>query len=295
MKKVITFLLICLLLTAGPAVLAADWGNPQTVSPYSVGIIPVKETTTLFGQKSYTQDFGAASAGDSVSFAIRVEVPAEPRPAILTLKGSGATINAALTASLPDTPGVYYFHADGTFSANMAPITAYCTGVPTVRAEIRGTEKIESIGGYQIIRSDGFIFTNGSRGMSFHTDAQGCVYASHVFGPDYKHRMTAALMAENGEPAAVARGVLQALSMDPAALLSGNVFITERLLSVNFGVLVDTETEKTWAHVLPQATPYVNTITYPPATGGATVLPVVCMGASALIATVARRVKRRGE
>jgi len=57
-------------------------------------------------------------------------------------------------------------------------------------------------------------------------------------------------MADNGEPAAVARGVLRALSMDEAALLSGNVYMTERLLAANFGALVDTEVSKTWGYTV---------------------------------------------
>lgn len=262
MKKILCLTLTLLLLL--PASASAAWDNPQTTSPYSVGIIPVREKTDIFGKKSYTQDFETASAGDSIAFVIRVEVPENPRPAQLHLTGQNATINSALLATLPDAPGLYYYKADGTFSPDMTPISAYCTGTPTITASIKGTEQIASAGGYFITRSDGYIFAANGRGMELYPDAQGRVYAAWVFGPGYRHRMSAALMADAGEPAAVARGVLRALSMDEAALLSGNVYMTERLLAANFGALVDTEVSKTWGY----------TVTELPTTPPQTIIPV---------------------
>ncbi len=63
MKKLLaTLLAVLLVLTAVPA-FATTWDNPDVTSPYSVTVIPVKLDVNLFGQTSYTQDFGAAKAG----------------------------------------------------------------------------------------------------------------------------------------------------------------------------------------------------------------------------------------
>lgn len=259
MRKILTLGLAALLLLAAVTVSAANWTNPQTTSPYALGIIPVKEKTNLFGQKTFEQDFGTANAGDSIAFVVRLEVPDKPHSALFVLKGAGCTINSVLAASAPMAPGVYYFSPDGTWRSDMTPITAYCTGVPTVTAKLEGTEKIESVGGY-IVEADsgGYIFCNNDRGMIFCPDATGRVYVSYVFGPGYQHKMTGALMAENGEPAAVARGVLTALQMDAAQLLAGQVYMTDKSLAANFGIGIDTEYSKTWAQPvteIPTATP----------------------------------------
>jgi len=259
MKKILTFCLVAALLLAALPVMAADWTNPQVTSPYALGIIPVKERTNIFGQKSYEQDFGTANAGDSIAFVVRLEVPDKPHPALFVLKGINCTINGVLTASVPMSPGVYYLAPDGAWRSDMTPITAYCTGVPTVTARIEGTKKITSVGGYVVeADSNGFLFCSNDRGMLFCPDAQGKIYVSYVFGPDYYHKMTGALMAESGEPAAVARGVLTALQMDTAQLLAGQVYMTDKSLATNFGIGIDTEYSKTWAQPvteIPTATP----------------------------------------
>ena len=63
MKKIFAFIMVMVFLLTAVPVLAATWDNPDVTSPHSVTVIPVKLTVNLFGQTSYTQDFGAAKAG----------------------------------------------------------------------------------------------------------------------------------------------------------------------------------------------------------------------------------------
>lgn len=247
MKKILTILLaFALVLSASVTAFAADWSNRDVVSPYSVAIIPVKITTNMFGQTSYTQDFSTASAGDSVSFVVRVEVPEKSQEATLTLKSSDLVLNAVNLANVPVTHGVYYLTALGTFSSSFSIISGYCTGVPTVTANIRGAKTVESVGTLHITKSDGYIFSENGRGVAFYTDSLGKVYASYVFGIDYRYKLSSTILSEDSEVGAVARKVLKILGMDGADVLNGSVYITDDILAMNFGRLVNTSASHTW-------------------------------------------------
>ena len=85
MKKLFALLLAVMLMLAAVPAFAADWSNQEVTSPYSVTVIPVKLTVNLFGQTSYTQDFSAAKAGDTINFAVCVEIPDKPQAATLKI------------------------------------------------------------------------------------------------------------------------------------------------------------------------------------------------------------------
>ena len=247
MKKILSILLAALLLLCVSPAMALDWSNPDVVSPYSVGIIPIKVSTNIFGQATYSQEFGAAAAGDTINFAVRVQVPDNPSSAVLTIKASNAVINSATTATVPKTAGVYYLCADGSMTTAMTFISGYCTGVPTISAYIKGADTIDSAGTLQIATdSGGYVFYDSGRGMEFYTDSTSRVYSSYVFGLDYRYKLTSAIAAEDSEAGTVARYVLSTLGIDSAQLLAGKVYMSNRILAANFGKLVDTETSKTW-------------------------------------------------
>lgn len=247
MKKKILVFLLAVMVTAVflPAAMAASWDNPDVTSPYSVTVIPVRQRT-VFGQAYTDQYFGTAVAGDDISMAIRVEVPDKPRAATLTVKAQNAVLDCALTATLPMTQGVYYLKSTGEFSSVFTVITGYATGSPTVTATITGTERVTSVGQYSITRSDGYIVASAGRGVQFCPDAKGKIYTSYVIGSNFKTKLTSYILTEDSEAGVIARDVLRVMGIDGAALLGGNVYMTDRLLAANFGVLIDTEFTKTW-------------------------------------------------
>ena len=269
MKKLFAILLaVLLMLTAVPA-LAATWDNPDVTSPYSVTVIPVKLTVNLFGQTSYTQDFSSAKAGDTVNFAVRIEIPDKPQAATLTIKANNAVLNTATTATLPLSAGVYYLTADGAMQKDFCILSAYCTGVPTVSAYVKGSATVSSAGSLAISAdSNGFVFSDSGRGVAFYPDAQGKVYSSYVFGLDFKYKLTAEILAADSEAGSIARYVLKTLGMDGNALLGGSIYMSKNILAKNFGVLVDTETHKTWGETTyPVTAVPVDTVPEVPATG----------------------------
>lgn len=269
MKKLFAMLLaVLLMLTAVPA-LAATWDNPDVTSPYSVTVIPAKLTVNLFGQTSYTQDFSSAKAGDTVNFAVRIEIPDKPQAATLTIKANNAVLNTATTATLPLSAGVYYLTADGTMRKDFAILSAYCTGAPTISAYIKGNATVSSAGSLAISTdSGGFVFSDSGRGMSFYTDTAGKVYSSYVFGLDFRYKLTSEILAADSEAGSIARYVLKTLGMDGNALLGGSIYMSKNILAKNFGVLVDTETHKTWGETTyPVTAVPVDTVPEVPATG----------------------------
>lgn len=302
MKKLLaTLLAVLLVLTAVPA-FATTWDNPDVTSPYSVTVIPVKLDVNLFGQTSYTQDFGAAKAGDTVSFAVRVEIPDKPQAATLTIKANNAVLNSATTATLPLSAGVYYLTADGAMQKDFCILSAYCTGIPTVNAYVKGSATVSSAGSLAInTDSNGFVFSDAGRGMSFYADAAGKVYSSYVFGLDFRYKLTSEILAADSEAGSIARYVIKTLDMDGNALLAGNIYMSKNILAKNFGVLVNTETSKTWGDA-PQTMP--STITLPvspiaeiPATGAESNLIVISgvlliLGIAWLIYEMVRDIKK---
>lgn len=266
MKKIFAFIMVMVFLLTAVPVLAATWDNPDVTSPYSVTVIPVKLTVNLFGQTSYTQDFSSAKAGDTVNFAVRIEIPEKPQAATLTIKANNAVLNSATTATLPLSAGVYYLTADGAMQKDFCILSAYCTGAPTISAYIKGSATASSAGSLQISTdSGGFVFSDSGRGMSFFTDSAGKVYSSYVFGLDFKYKLTAEILAADSEAGTIARYVIKTLGMDGNVLLGGNVYMSKNILAKNFGVLVDTEMSKTWgAAELPVSTLPVPEV---PATG----------------------------
>lgn len=291
MRKLFAMLLaVLLMLTAVPA-LAATWDNPDVTSPYSVTVIPVRQRT-VFGQTYTDQYFGAAAAGDNIMFAVRVEVPDKPRAATLTVKAQNAVLDCVLTGTLPMTQGVYYMKSTGEFSTVFQVITGYCTGVPSVTASIRGDERVTSVGQYSIVRSDGYIVASAGRGVQFYSDAKGKVYTSYVIGSNFKTKLTSYILTEDSEAGVIARDVLRVMGIDGAALLGDNVYMTDRLLSANFGVLIDTEYTKTWGVTAPTTTLPVTAVADVPSTGMAGEL-FVCAGICAMILIVSFGGKKR--
>lgn len=294
-KKALMLMMSAVLLLTGTAGLAASWADPEPVSPYGVAVIPLRERT-VFGQTYTEQYFGAAAAGDDIAMAIRIEVPENAQPATLRLEAENAVLNCVYSAELPMAQGVYYLQSNGVFFKELQVIKGYCSGVPTVSAHIDGKEKINSIGQYAIIRSDGYIVTENRRGMAFHTDAKGKVYAAFVLDTNSKTKLTAYLLNEDSEAGVICRNVLRAMDIDSSALLDGSVYMTDRLLAANFGALIDTEAVKSWG-AAPQATPSVtalplSTVPEVPATGIAGDL-FVCGGILAMVVIALAEKRKR--
>lgn len=273
MRKILLLLLALVMLFAitAPAY-AVSWGDPVVTSPYTVSVIPVRQRT-VFGQTYLEQYQGAAVAGDDIYAAVRVEVPENPRAGTLTIKAQNAVLDCVLTSTLPMTQGVYYLSPAGGFTTAFTVISGYATGNPTVTATVTGTERVTSVGQYGIVRSDGYIVTANGKGMQFCPDAKGKVYSSFVLHSTEKHKLTSYLLLEDSEEGVIARDVLRVLGIDGTTLLNGGIYMTDRLLAANFGLLVDVEVSKTWGDVgiLVSATPAptlsVTPITEVPNTG----------------------------
>lgn len=272
MKKLFAMLLaVLLMLTAVPA-FAADWSNREVNSPYSVGIVPVKLYTDIFGSVQYKQDFGTAEAGDNIAFAVRVEVPEKAQSATLTIKATNAVLNSSMTANIPTTQGVYYMNANGSLQSGFCVISGYCTGVPTIKASISGNTKVQSVGQYSIVRSDGFIFLNNGRGVAFYTDSTSKIYSARIIldgtcpgRNENSTKLTYEIMNDDCEAAWIARNALNALQINLSDLLAGNIFMNEKILAANFGNPIDCEYSKTWGEtVFPVSTVPVPKV---PATG----------------------------
>lgn len=266
MKKILTIILaFTLVMSMSVTAFAADWSNRDVTSPYKVSIIPVKVKTNMFGQSGYAEDFSSAVAGDTVACVIRVDVPEKTQDATLTLKSTNVVLNAVNSATVPMTQGVYYLTADGNFSNSFSVITGYCTGVPTVTANIRGAKTVESVGSLYVTKSDGYIFAENGRGIVFYTDSLGKIYSSYVFGMDYRYKLTSSILAEDSEVGAVARNVLRILGMDGASVVNGTIYITDEILAANFGQVVNATNTHTWGAVL--TTIPVTLVPEVPATG----------------------------
>lgn len=241
-------LLLALALSHGAPAMAADWSMDTVQAPYALELIPLREVVDISGHTSYVEGGTAVRAGMRAAFALRLRVGENAPEAHVALEAENAYIDGALRAAAPREPGLYYLDAEGNFTKELAVRHAYCTGTPALRARLTGTQRAEHAGVYAIGREGrDFIFTHNGRGMRFCTDAQGRVYTAYVFGPDYRHRLTAALLAENGEHAAVARTLLKTLSMDEAQLLAGGAYMNEAMLTARFGAAAEASASYAWA------------------------------------------------
>jgi len=265
--------LAAFLVFAAASASAAGWGMETAEPPYTLEVIPLQEAADISGNIRYVEGAAAAQAGTRILFALRLGVGENAPAALVALEAENAGIGGALQAAAPQEPGLYYMDAGGRFTKEFAVRHAYCTGTPRITARLGATQKAEHAGLYAIEREGrDFLFTHNGRGMRFCTDAQGRVYAAYVFGPDYRHRLTAALLAENGEHAAVARTLLKTLSMDEGQLLSGGVYMNEAMLTARFGAFAQANASYAWTALpMEQAQPGISgcPVAEVPATGAA--------------------------
>lgn len=297
-KRIVSLIVAVGVLLAATTALAANWSNSTTTSPYSVAVIPVKRSTNVFGQDTYAQEYNSAAAGDSIYFAVRVDVPENPVAAQLTLKATNAIINAPTAATLPSAQGVYYLQESGGWSSSFVVLNGYCTGSPTVTAAIRGLAQLDSVGSYTIARSDGFVFLSDTgKGMAFYTDATDRVYSAKIILGGYCYgcrldtvKLTGAVLADDSEAALIARQVFNALQMDASAVLAGQVYMSDELLDQNFGRNIATRYSKTWG-VASTTTLATTAVTEVPATGVAGDL-FVCGGILVML-VLALKIKKK--
>jgi hypothetical protein len=266
MKKLIIAILVLALLLASVPVAALNWSDTDVSGAYSVAVIPVKVVTDIAGNQTYQRYNGTAAAGDTIAFAVRLEVPEDVQPGTLTVKAKNAVINASTSAVLPGTQGLYYLTSVGTFSSAFSVITAYCEGTPTVTAYVTGDADAVSAGSLTIsATSGGYVFSDTGRGMEFYAASDYHVYSAYVFGLDFRYKLTNQILTEDSEAGVVARYILKTLGISGTDLLAGTVCMNDRIISANFGDLIDTDGSYTWGTTV--TTIPVTTVTEVPATG----------------------------
>lgn len=327
MKKLLCITLVFLLLVPSLA-FAISWGpeTDYTKSLYRVSVTKYSATRDAIGNATYAAYSGSVVNGDDVYFAVMLTVPARgalvsaygydpaDRGATISVKADGISIADNISVALPtakDAEQTYYYHG-GKWYSSLSSASMWhgiVTNATTAEAEAKvnywqGDITI-SVGMKTITaraESSGYIFTDGNTGLYFSITNQRVVSGAYLvvngkYNKVYKTDTGYAVSGEEyyGQYSGLVAEYFSALGVAYNDIFSGKMYMTNSIISSNFGNPIETESSVTWyTSTITTSTIPVYEVPDVPATGGHPIFALVLVLASIFL-VVAIAFRRKGK